>query len=192
MLPFWWRLSFPSGWKYFLMKAHSWVSSQELAPDEGTCLTQDYLPSRGSHIQWLARGGVQRPESLASIWDHSEELPVRSVKTAVTASQFHFSLCPALYLSLPLRCGSQELCPINLRHQISISGSVSQGAQSKTPCSSLSSDFHIPDIYWHFSSAVVSSLWLCEFIPIFVSSTLISMIFLQGIWDKHICSIHCV
>lgn len=38
-------------WKNWLLKAYSWVPSQKLALDEGTCLTQGYLPFRGSHIQ---------------------------------------------------------------------------------------------------------------------------------------------
>ena len=84
--------SFPSSWKYFLLKAHSWVPSQELALDEGNCLSQDYLPSRGNHIQRLVHGGTQGPEPLASIWEHSEELPVRS--------DWHDCI-PVPFLSLP-------------------------------------------------------------------------------------------
>lgn len=38
-------------WKYWLLKAYSWVPSQKLALDEGPCLTQGCLPFRGSHIQ---------------------------------------------------------------------------------------------------------------------------------------------
>ena len=83
---------FPSSWKYFLLKAYSWVPSQELALDEGTYLSQDYLPSRGNHIQWLVRGSTQGPKPLSSIWENSEELPVRP--------DWHDCI-PVPFLSLP-------------------------------------------------------------------------------------------
>ena len=109
-------------------------------------------------------------------------------QTGMTASQFYFSLWPALRLSLPRRCGSQELCPINLLHQISVSGTISQGAQCKALHSSLALFYliFIFQTFIGFSHLLLSLLF--DFMSLYLFlSPLISVIFLQGIRDKYMC-----
>lgn len=132
------------------------------------------LPGSAMSNDW----SVLMYKRLAFIWDHSEELSVRSVDTAVTDS------LPTLILLLIRRCGSQKF-PLSHPHlRVCFIGNP-----IKIPLSSLvlSSDFHILGILRHFSFAIVSSFL---FISIFLSSALILVIFLQGIWGEHVYSIY--
>ena len=88
-----------------------WVPSQELALDEGPAY-QGSLPSRGGHTQWLVRGGIQKPEPLASIWATLKSFLGVSWDCCdcITVSLL---LCSVPLLPFLYRYGSQGLCPIN-------------------------------------------------------------------------------
>ena len=164
-----WRLT-----AEFLPKNWPWMketASPKIISLPGATTSNDWSMEAHKGLNLLLQFGSTLKSFL---WD----------QTGMTASQFRFSLCPALHLSRHRRCGSQELCPINLLHQISVSGSISQGAQCKALHSSLALFYliFIFQIFIDFSHLLLSLLSGFMNLYLFLSP-LISVIFLQGIWD---------
>lgn len=70
---------------YWPMKAYSWIPSQELAPDEGTGLTQRYLPSGEATSRDCSVEGYKGLSPL-SLFGTAVKSFLESVETTVTAS----------------------------------------------------------------------------------------------------------